>query len=55
MLWVFSVNAPGLILCKIKCITINNAFPKTLDGFKWKPNKIWVAKGSEICNRSIKS
>ena len=35
-------------------ITITNAFQKALDQSKRKPNKIWVDKGSELCNRSIK-
>ena len=28
---------------------------KILEESNRKPNKIWVAKGSEFCNRSIKS
>ena len=35
-------------------ITINNDFQKVLNDYKWKPNKIWLKKGSEIYNRSMK-
>ena len=38
-----------------KGITITNAFQKILDGPSCKPNKIWVDKGSEFYNRSMKS
>ena len=34
-----------------KGITNANAFPKILDEFIYKPNKIWVNKGSEFYNR----
>ena len=37
-----------------KGITITNAFQKILDEFGRKPNKIWVHKGSESYNRSVK-
>ena len=36
-------------------ITITNAFQKILDKSNRKPNKIWVDKGIEFCNRSLKS
>ena len=36
-------------------ITITNAFQKILDEFNRKPNKIWVEKGSEFYNKSVKS
>ena len=36
-----------------KYITITNAFQKTLDNSKHKPNKIWVGKGSNFYNRSV--
>ena len=36
-------------------ITINNAFQKSLDQSKSKPNERQVNKGSEFYNRSIKS
>ena len=35
--------------------TITYAFQKFLDESNRKPNKIWVDKGSELYNRSIKS
>ena len=36
-------------------VSVVNAFPKILDNSKRKPNKIWVDKGSEFYNRSMKS
>ena len=38
-----------------KVITITNAFQKILHGSNRKPNKIWLEKGSEFYNRSMKS
>ena len=38
-----------------KGITITNAFEKNLKESNRKPNKIWVDKGSEFYNRSMKS
>ena len=38
-----------------KAITITNAFQKVLDESNRKPNKMWVDKGSEFYNRSMKS
>ena len=38
-----------------KGIAISNAFQKILDESNCKPNKIWLDKGSEVYNRSIKS
>ena len=38
-----------------KGITITNAFQKFLKESNRKPNKIWVDKGSEFYNRSMKS
>ena len=38
-----------------KGVTITNAFQRFLDESKCKPNKIWVDKGSEFYNRSMKS
>ena len=38
-----------------KRITNNNAFLKNLDESNRKPSKIWLDKGSEFYNRSIKS
>ena len=40
--------------CK-KGISIANAFQKILDESNRKPNKIWVDKGSEFHNKSMKS
>ena len=38
-----------------KVITITNAFQIILDESTRKPNKIWVDKGNEFYNRSMKS
>ena len=38
-----------------KEIAINNAFQKVSNESKQKPNKIWVYKGSEFYDRSMKS
>ena len=38
-----------------KGVTITNAFKKFLDESNRHPNKIWVDKGSEFYNRSMKS
>ena len=38
-----------------KGVSIANAFQKFLDDSKKKPNKIWVDKGSEFYDRSVKS
>ena len=38
-----------------KGITITNAFQKILKESSHKPNKLWVEKGSEFYNRSLKS
>ena len=38
-----------------KCTTIANAFQSILNDLKRKPNKIWINKGSEFYNRSMKS
>ena len=35
-------------------VTVANAFQKLLDDSKRKPIKIWVDKGSEFYNRSMK-
>ena len=37
-----------------KGIAITNAFQKILNESKRKPNKIWLDKGSEFYNRSMK-
>ena len=44
-----------ILLKDKKGITITNAFQKLLKEFIRKPNKIWVDKGSEFYNRSMKS
>ena len=55
-LLLFSVNTHRLFLSKIKkAITITNTFPKILDESNHKSSKIWVDKGSEFYNKSIKS
>ena len=38
-----------------KGVTITKACQEILDEFGPKPNKIWVDKGSELYNRSMKS
>ena len=38
-----------------KGATINNDFLKILHDTDCKPNKIWVDKGGELYNRSMKS
>ena len=38
-----------------KGITITNAFQKILKGSNRKPNKIWLGKGRDFYNRSVKS
>ena len=38
-----------------KGISITKAFQNNLKESNRKPNKIWVDKGSEFCNRSMKS
>ena len=56
VLLMFSVNIHGVFLWKTKrVLTITKAFQKILDESSCKPNKIWVDKGSEFYNRSMKS
>ena len=44
----------GLFLLKIKKgVSIVNAFQKILNDSKRRPNKIWVAKESELYNNSF--
>ena len=38
-----------------KGITFTNAFQKILHESNGKPNKIWIDKGNELYNRSMKS
>ena len=52
---IFSKDAGVIPLKDNKNITITNAFQKRLDESRHKPNKIWVDKGSEFYNRSMKS
>ena len=55
VLSIFLVNRLGLYLQKIKKgLSIVNAFQEVLDKSGCKPNKIWVDKGSEIYNSSVK-
>ena len=44
----------GLFLSNKKGATITNALQKALKESNRKPNKIWVDKGSEFYNRSMK-
>ena len=56
MFSIFLVNMLGLFLSKTKrSITITNAFQKILNESGREPKQIWVDKGSEFYNRSIKS
>ena len=52
---IFSRYAWFILLKDNKDITITNAFQEILDQSCRKPNKIWVDKGSEFYNRSMKS
>ena len=52
---IYSKYAWVIPLKDKKGITITNAFQKTLDESNRTPNKIWVDKGSEFYNRSMKS
>ena len=52
---IFSKYARVIPLKDKKGITISNDFKIFLDGSNCKPNKIWVDKGSEFYNRSMKS
>ena len=47
-MWVFPLKDK-------KGVTITNAFQTILNESKHKPNKIWVDKGSEFYNKSMKS
>ena len=55
MIDIFSKYAWVVPLKDKKGVTVVNAFQKILDDLKKKPNKMWVDKGSEFCNRSMKS
>ena len=52
---IFSKYARYVPLKDKNSITITNAFQKIFDGYNRKPNKIWINKGSEFYNRSMKS
>ena len=52
---VCSKNAQIVPLKAKKSITTTNAFEEVLDESNRKANKIWVDKGSEFYNRSLKS
>ena len=52
---VFSKYAWVVPLKDKKSVIIVNAFQNILNSSKRKPNKIWVDKGSEFYNRSMKS
>ena len=52
---IFSKYACIVSLKDEKGVSIVNEFQKILDDSKRKPNKIWVDKGSEFYNRSMKS
>ena len=51
---IFSKYAWVIPLKDKKSIAITNAFQKILDESNRKPNRIWVDKGSEFYNRSVK-
>ena len=58
LLWVVDIFSKyaWVVLWKIKKdITITNALQKILKESNRKPNKIWVEKGSEIYNSSVKN
>ena len=52
---IFSKKAWVINLKDKKCIAITNDFQKILDESSRKSSKLWVDKGSEFYNRSIKS
>ena len=52
---IYSKHAWAIPLKDKKGITITKAFPKILQESNRKPNKIWIDKGSEFYNTSIKS
>ena len=51
---IFSKYAWVVPLKDKKGITITNAFQKILKESNRKPNKIWVDKGTEFYNNSVK-
>ena len=52
---IYSKTVWGIPLKDKKRVTTTNAFQKFLNESKHKANKIWVDKGSEFYNRSMKS
>ena len=52
---IYSKYAWVIPLKDKKGTTITNAFQKSLNESNLKPNTIWVDKGSEFYNRSMKS
>ena len=52
---IFSKQAWVVPLKDKKGVTIANVFEQILDEFNRKPNEIWVDKGNEFYNKSIKS
>ena len=44
-----------ILLRDKKCITITHTFQNVLDESNRKLNKIWLHKGSEFYNKSMKS
>ena len=51
---IFSKHAWVIPLKDLKRTTITYAFQKMLDKSRRKPNKIWVDKGNEVYNKSMK-
>ena len=54
VIYIFSNYAWVIPLKDEKGITITNASQKVLKESNRKPNKIWLDKGSEFCNRQMK-
>ena len=52
---IFSKYACVVPLKDRKGVSIVNSFQKILDDSNRKPNKIWVDKGSEFYNNSVKN
>ena len=51
---IFRIYAWFVSLKDEKCIAITNAHQKILDESNRKPNKIWIDRGSEFYNESMK-
>ena len=52
---IYSKYAGVILLKDKKGITITNAFQNILNNSGRKPNKVWVDKGSEFYNKTMKS